>query len=317
MLGNETYLVTGAGGFIGSHIVDRLRTISNESPNGQVHALGRSFGKLSELNAPGDFTFHQCDLQDNATLYPLLASIKPHVIIHLASEPDAAESGEHSRNCIANNLVSTVNLLDAFASSGNPQGMVYGDSTKVYGSAPSPYRSDVRPEPNSSYSITKAASWEFVRLQARLSGFSAVAIRPTLIYGPRQPDNIISVILDAIRENQSSFTIQGGSQTRAPLHIDDAVDAYIRTVENIAALNSKIINIGGAEEFRVADIARHVVRNAGSDMRILCESTMRDTEILQSSVDLSEAEDLLGWKPSISLAQGLIPFRESILENTV
>jgi len=73
MLGNETYLVTGAGGFIGSHIVDRLRTISNESPNGQVHALGRSFGKLSELNAPGDFTFHQCDLQDNATLYPLLA----------------------------------------------------------------------------------------------------------------------------------------------------------------------------------------------------------------------------------------------------
>ncbi|MFP6584135.1 MAG: NAD(P)-dependent oxidoreductase [Candidatus Hydrogenedentota bacterium] len=316
MLGNKKIVITGAGGFIGSHVVEGIQARLEHSSTCQLYAVGRSLGKLSQLKRRNGFSFHTCDLLHRETLYPLLASINPHLVIHLASEPDAPESVVHSQNCIANNLIATVNLADAFASSKNPEGMVYGDSTKSYGSAPSPYRSDVRPEPNSSYSITKAAGWDFIKLQAKLSGFSAVAIRPTLIYGARQPKNIIGVLYNAILEKQPSFAIQGGSQTRAPLHIDDAVDAFLRAANHVKKLNFKVINIGGAEELTVAEIARCVVQSVGSDMEIICNDTMRQTEIFQSTVDLSEARDLLGWKPSIPFFEGLVSCREQLVEKT-
>ncbi len=305
LLGNKTILVTGAGGFIGSAIIERLQRERLDSSGVSIHALGRKFGKLSQLDRHDGFTFHECDLIDNAALQKIVSSVRPHVLIHLASSSDSAESVEHARDSVVNNILATVNLVDAFAKSGNPEGVVYGDSTKVYGSALPPYHSGVRPIPNSSYAITKGAGWDFIRLQAARSGFSAVAIRPTLIYGIRQPKNIVRVLLDAIDSKEAQFTLQGGSQTRAPLHIDDAVDAFLAAANSLEKLNSKVINIGGPEEFTVAEIADRVVSSMGSDMKIYCQEDMRETEILHSTVDLSEAKDLLGWWPSVSFEDGV------------
>ncbi len=316
MLDNKRILVTGAGGFIGSNLVEGLQRNRADSPGLEIHALDRNLGKLSQLDRQDGFTFHDCNLKDDNALQHLMKSVCPHVVIHLASSPDAPQSAEHSRSSIANNLVATVNLLDAFACSDNPHGLVYGDSTKVYGSAPPPYRSDVRPAPNSAYSITKAAGWDFIKLQARLSGFHAVAIRPTLIYGARQPKNIISVLLDAIQSKQPQFSLQGGSQTRAPLHIDDAVQAFLSAVISLKHLDSKVINIGGAEELSVAEIAERVVHSTNSNMKILCENAMRKTEILQSTVDLSEAKELLGWSPSILFSDGIRLCQEDIVQES-
>jgi nucleoside-diphosphate-sugar epimerase len=313
---NKTILITGAGGFIGSSIIDRLQQDRLESPSIEIHALGREYGKLAQLNRQDGFTFHECDLLDDASLQGIVASVNPHVVIHLASSPDAPESAGHARDSIANNILATVNLADAFAQSANPEGVVYGDSTKVYGSAAPPYHSGVRPIPNSAYAITKGAGWDFIRLQATLSGFAAVAIRPTLIYGVRQPRNIIRVLLDSIEAKETQFSVQGGAQTRAPLHIDDAIDAFLAAAYRLDRLDSQVINIGGAEELTVAEIAQQVVSCMESDMKIHCAEDMRETEILHSTVDLSEAEDLLGWRPRVSFSEGIPLCLENLMEES-
>jgi len=305
MLHNQRILITGASGFIGSHILERLQQDGTPGAGATVHALARTRGKLNELPHLNGFDFHECDLTDPVAVQSVVSKIRPQVILHLASAPDGKQSGGHSHTSIRSNIVATVNLLDAAAADGHTTAFVYGDSTKVYGASPAPYTAATPPAPNSAYSITKAAGWEFVKLYAERANFDAVALRPTLIYGPRQPVNLIGNLLHAVQARQPVFRLQGGSQTRSPLYIEDAVDAFLAAAERAESLNGRAINIGGPEELTIADIAETVVRCADGRMRIEHNGLMRDTDVSRSAVDLSEAEALMGWRPATPLAEGL------------
>jgi len=292
-------LVTGASGFVGAALVHRLLGMG-----ALVAVLSRTVGRLSMLEQNDRYRFLSCDLTDQEATLEVLSVTRPQVVFHLASQPDGPENYEHSQRAIASNLNGTLNLLEGFR---RVQGklFVYGDTTKSYGNSGVPYL-EANPEvPNSSYSITKATGWSFCHLYAKLHGFAAVSVRPTMIHGPGQSFNLFNYLIQSLRRGDSEIRIDGGSQTRDPLYIDDAVDAYLMSARE--DLSGRIVNIGGGVERSVQDLSELVVRLAGSDTPVVCcPADVRPTEILRSYCDNAEAKNLTSWSPGYSQEEGLL-----------
>jgi nucleoside-diphosphate-sugar epimerase len=293
-------LVTGASGFIGSHLVERL-----VRDGAIVSALSRTEGQLAELAGRLSVEFFACDLAQTEQTRRLLESCSPSIVYHFAAYPDGQETFERFRNNITANIESTVNLLEAFKSAGGKT-FVFGDSTKAYGDSPAPYTSHTPLQPLSSYAIAKAAGWQFCELYRRLYGTNVVSVRPTMIYGPRQNYNLITYVVQAVLKGQSEIPLMGGLQTRDPLYIDDALEAFVAIGQSSDHLSGRVVNLAGGDERPIVDIARMVVELMGSTARIVPRADQaRPTDTTRSSCDNGEAKMLLNWEPGTSLRDGL------------
>jgi nucleoside-diphosphate-sugar epimerase len=293
-------LVVGGSGFIGSRLVARL-----VEAGVQVAALSRSAGKLQGLVAPERYRFLECDITSAEQSRRAVLGFGPEIVYFLAGHPDAAESLEQAERCLQVNVRGLLNILDAVVSAGGKLAVI-GDSSKIYGNREVPYRDDTAPDPRSSYSISKIAGWEHAKLYARLYGLAVVSIRPTLIYGPGQAHNLISAVAASAARSNEEIRLAGGSQTRAPLYIDDAVDALMRVGEAGSSLAGAVINLGGPEERSVLEIARMTVQALGREVMVSEDtSQLRATETPRSVCDNAAARRLLGWEPLTSLHEGL------------
>ena len=302
-LAGRRVLVTGASGFIGAHLVRRLAVHGV-----QVAGLSRTRGRLENEDAP--WTPICCDLKDSARLRDVLGSFEPQVVFHFASHPDARESAAHTRACVEDNVLGTLNLLEALRPWPGIS-LVYGDSVKVYGTSSVPHRSGRALEPLNAYAITKLAGWNLCDMYRRLHGMYAVAVRPTLIYGPGQGYNLVSFLCEAVWSEQAVIRLDGGSQTRDPVFIDDAVDAFLLAAERCPALSGQVIHIGGGREMAVADLARLTVGLLGSAQEVVpMPNQARPTEMWRSWCDNTEAGDLLGWAPQVTLEEGILKTAE-------
>ena len=293
-------LVAGAGGFIGSHLVERLVA------NGEIVAgLSRSWGKLPEINSKS-FVFYPCDLTDAEQTRKCLNDFKPNIVLNFAAYPDGRESYDQALQTIQNNLIGTLNLLDAFANLGG-SAFILGDSCKIYGLEPPPYSSDTKVNPNSSYAISKLSAWNFCTLYQNLYGVKVISIRPTIVYGPRQPLNIFSAVLEKIATGETEITLDGGTQTRDPLYISDLIDLCLLAIENIDKVTGMVLNLGGGSEVTVFDLVKLIVNTKKSIATVTsCPDRIRKTELQRCYCDNEEIERLLGWKPQVSLQEGII-----------
>jgi len=292
-------LVTGGSGFIGSHLVSRYL-----ADGAHVASLARSIGRAEEHVGKERFEFLECDLADRDACRRAVEGFEPTVVLHYAAHPDAPESAGHARACVQVNITGTINLLEAFQTDGGV--FLYGDSTKVYGNQPGPYTSSTSVAPNSSYAITKSAGWALCRAIGSEQGLRVVSVRPTLIYGPGQPRNVIGYVIGEALAGADSIELQGGRQTRDPLFVSDAVEAIVRVVERASSLDGETIVIGGGEEVSIKKLAQLVVEQAGGSCEIVArEDDVRQTEIWRSAADNSEASALLGWSPGVSLRDGI------------
>jgi dTDP-glucose 4,6-dehydratase len=293
-------VVTGAGGFLGFHLSDYLL-----HAGALVGGLARTKGRMQELERSRNFSFLACDLEDAEDTTKKIQTFCPEILFHLAAQPDAKEELSQYHATIKANILATVNALEAFRVCGGEL-FIYGDSSKVYGNIEVPIREALPVKPLSSYAIAKVAGWEFCKLYARLYGFATVSVRPTLIYGPRQGTNLISYVIDAALDGQDTLRLDGGTQTRDPLYIHDAIHAFAAIIPKGRELNGRIISISGGFEITVADLAQLIVKIMGSNMRVDTDLTrMRATETMRSCCDIHEAFETIGWQPQISLEQGL------------
>jgi UDP-glucose 4-epimerase len=297
----KTVVVTGAGGFIGYHLVRALLDL-----DANVVAVDVQRGRLSNLLPNARFTFMQRDLCDPASVAEIFAGLDPHIVFHLASLPDAEESFQHAMRSIEITLKPTISLLEAFSHSPNREIFVFGDSSKVYGNCGQPYTMGLPDAPNSSYAVTKAAAWHFCELYARCFGVPSVSIRPTMIYGPLQPRNVISYVIESVLAGREEIKLQGGDQTRSPLYVDDAVTSYLMAGQRGEAVSEKVINIAGPQEYSVVELAREIVSILGAETPVIpCMTTKRPTEIERSTCDNQEAAQWLGWSPRVTLREGV------------
>jgi nucleoside-diphosphate-sugar epimerase len=292
-------LITGAGGFLGSHLVERLTSLGAE-----VMGISRSRGNL-DLLPPSICSFKACDLRDREAIAHVCRSFRPQIVFHLASQRDASEGYSQAKACVEGNLAATLNVLDAACESG-ASSFIYGDSCKVYGNCDVPFRESMPARPLSSYAATKAAGWEYCLLYARLHEIAVVSIRPTIIYGPRQSFNLVTHVTESVMAGRGEIRLDGGSQTRDPLYIDDAIEAFIFAGRSAAQLRGRVINIGGGHEITVADLARETLKALDRQLPIICDSSRRRlTETQRSYCDNAEARELLAWTPRIGLNEGL------------
>jgi nucleoside-diphosphate-sugar epimerase len=302
-------LVTGASGFLGAHLVARLI-----AEGARVGALARGRGCLDEFELMRPFTFLPCDLTDAAATREAFEGFAPEIVFHFASHPDACEQHEHMQTVLEVNAGGTLNTLEALRLCGG-RAILYGDSCKVYGSqAAVPYREATPVDPGSSYALSKLAGWHLCLLYSRLHGIAAVALRPTLIYGPRQGLNLITFAVDRLLAGHAEIPLDGGVQTRDPLFVADALDAFVAAAERAHLLDGRVINLGGGHELTVEALVGLVVELSGRRSRVVSyPERARPTEIWRSFCDNAEAEQLLGWRPRTPLRSGLVQTIEHLL----
>ncbi len=292
--------VIGATGFIGSHLTERL-----VRDGATVLAIARSGRRLSNLQAvAGEHEFRACDILDRESICAALREFRPEVVFHLAAGADAQESFSHMACALASNAIGTGNALEA-ASRAQAGVFVYADSCKVYGNGEVPYRLEQPEAPVCSYAIGKSAGWRLCRLASTLTGMAVCGLRATFVYGPRQNPNLITHVRDCARLGRP-VRLMGGSQTRDLLYVDDAVCAFLAAAHKSAA-HGRTIPVGGGHELSVVQICRQVLRALGQTVDVVPDAVeVRLTEIRRSYCDNADAAELLGWRPAVSLEEGLL-----------
>jgi UDP-glucose 4-epimerase len=296
---NMKVAVLGATGFMGSHLAERLVSMGAE-----VLAVAKTRTRFDALAPIADrIRFVTSDLVEDSGLF---TDFRPKKVFHLASLPDGAETFQHMRESLRQNTEMVINVLEQ-AAAAKVETVVFGDSSKVYGNEAVPYEESSQPKPVCSYAIAKAAAWNFCKLYSRLHpDCHVVALRPTLVYGPGQNINLISYLMRAMRRSATTpITVQGGWQTRDPLYVGDAVNAFVLAAVTPSA-RGRAIPIGGGEEMTLAEICSRVKQAMGSETPIdFATAPMRETEIFRSVCNNRDARRILGWQPTVSFAEGL------------
>jgi UDP-glucose 4-epimerase len=291
--------VLGGTGFIGSHLVKRLVQDGLD-----VLVVARSEARLSNIDTPRrSWNLAICDICQRDEVVDAIGSFKPEAVFHLAADPDGAESFDQFTRVAQSIVTGTVNALEASQLSGAGL-FIYADSSKVYGNAEVPYTKDLNPRPICSYAIAKAAAWQMCQLASSFSDLQVCSLRPTFVYGPRQNYNLITYVRDCSRKGQP-ICLQGGSQTRDLLYVDDVVSAFTAVLTSPSAWGHAI-PVGSGRSLSVTDLCRVILRVLGADAEIRANAHLpRLTEIWQMQCDNSDAKALLDWSPQTSLEEGL------------
>lgn len=302
MLSAKNIVITGCTGFIAPHLFNKILSEDCNFLLLSRRAIDNDIFKSSHNN----FSNILVDLNDAQKVIEIISAFNPHVIFHLASKPDAPENYQHVTETIDNNIKCTVSLLEAFSRCDNAESFVYGDSVKVYGNVGKHYNHASPIIPNSSYAIAKLAAWHFCKLYGSLHQFNSISVRPTLIFGPGQPVNIFDFVIKSILKGQKEITLMGGDQTRSPLYINDAVNAYIKAVDCAEEANGKVFNIGGKDELKVIDLVQMIIDLMDADVIVhKSQENIRDTEIATSMVDLDETLMCFDWKPEYDFSHAI------------
>jgi nucleoside-diphosphate-sugar epimerase len=283
------YVVTGAAGFIGSHLTEALLARGDEVR--AVDAFTDYYDPaLKEENARA-FDVERIDLAAGE-----LELDGVDGVFHLAAQPGVRPSFEHFDLYLRRNVLATQRLLEAAARAGAR--LVLASSSSVYGDAEEyPTREDATPRPLSPYGVTKLAAEHLTRA----ASVDAVVLRYFTVYGPRQrPDMAFSRLVDSLLSDRE-FELYGDA-SRSFTFVGDVVAATVAAMERGPA--AALYNVGGGEEASMRDAIALLEGIAGRELRVRAEGRARG-DARRTSADVSRIGSELGWSPATSLAEGL------------
>src|SRR3954465_6464841 len=298
-------LVTGAAGFIGSHLCERLvaegwRVVGVDAFT-EYYDRADKLANLGALDGAPKFELVEDDLT-RMDLAPLLADAP--LVFHLAAQPGVAPSfGEGFARYTADNMLATQRVLEAAAAAGCPR-VVWASSSSVYGDAAAYpcIEGETPTAPRSPYGVTKRACEDLAAIYGS-GGLSTVGLRYFTVYGPRQrPDMAMRKLCEALLDG-ASFPMYGdGSQSRDFTHVADAVDATFRAA--IAADPARIYNVGGGHEATLAEVIA-LLEELADRPAVLDRRPAQTGDVRRTAADTPRAHAALGGEPSIALREGL------------
>lgn len=294
------FLITGAAGFLGSSLANRLVREGH-----LVRGLDDlSTGDPASLSSEVHFT--RGDVNDRPKLWSLLQDVD--CVYHLAARVVVPESVLYPREYNLVNVGGTVSLMEAMRDVGVRR-VVFISSGAVYGDQQQqPVREDALPEPRSPYAVSKLAAEFYVKTIGALWGIETLCLRVFNAYGPGQhiPPVHAPVVMAFLRQslNNGTLVIHGdGEQTRDYVYVDDVVNAMI-AASTAPEVNQLTINVGSGKETSVRDLAAMVVAVTGSEPEVVY-NPRSDRGSSRLCADISLASDMLNFKPGISLETGL------------
>ena len=249
-------LVTGAAGFIGSHVCDELLRLGHE-----VTALDDLSGGFLD-HVPGGAAFVQGSINDVVLINRLFEERRFDYVFHLAAY--AAEGLSHFIKSFnyTNNLLGSVNLINAAVNAGTVRCFVFTSSIAVYGRNQLPMHEGLTPQPEDPYGIAKYAVELDLREAHEMFGLNYVVFRPHNVYGERQNigdryRNVIGIFMNQIMQGKPMTIFGDGTQTRAFSFIDD-VSPVIAECINRPASHNRVFNVGADTPYSVRDLAETV-----------------------------------------------------------
>jgi nucleoside-diphosphate-sugar epimerase len=294
-------LVTGATGFLGSHLVTRLL-----AEGAQVHALTSAVSSVYPqrlLPVRDQITLHEGSLADRSAMDAVVDASRPQLVFHLGAYTHVGKSWQRVDECVQVNVQGTVNLLQALAA--HPvERFVYAGTSEIYGDVEVPFREDGPVNPISPYSVSKYAGERYCRMFQQGKGWPLVMVRPFNAYGPAQsPDRVIpEIIVRALRGQRLRMT--QGKQTREFNYATDVAAGFLAA--GLRGEPGRLYNIGCGHEVSMADLATTVLRLMGDPITAeLGALPDRPTEIWRMHADSSRARTELGWAPEVELEEGL------------
>ncbi|MCQ5341355.1 MAG: GDP-mannose 4,6-dehydratase [Candidatus Methanomethylicia archaeon] len=292
-------LVTGSSGFIGSHLVERLRI--------------EGFKVIGLDYRPSIFTDIVGDVRDYDLLKGIMQNI--NVVVHCAAQTSVIKSVENPIFDAENNILGTLNILEAARRTNKIECFIYLSSAAVYGI---PYYVPIDENhpchPISPYGISKLAGEYYTKVYFEIYNLPTICIRLFNVYGKNQDiespySSVISKFINRIIKNLPLIIYGDGEQTRDFIHVNDVVDMIIKAIECKEAIG-ETFNCGTGKETSINELARIMMSLSGKTLEIKY-SNARSSDIRRSCADIRKAEKLLGFKPKISLEKGL----EELLKN--
>ena len=289
------YIVTGAAGFIGSHLAETLVAAGHDVVG--VDSYTDYYDRaLKEENARG-LDVLRSDLADDD-----LDLDGVDGVFHLAAQAGIRSFGDVFPVYVRRNLIATQRVFETAAAAGVR--VVFASSSSIYGQAESyPTPEDATPQPISPYGITKLGCEHLARAYATAFGLDAVALRYFTVYGPRQrPDMFFRRVCDALAAG-GSFEIYGtGEQSRSFTEVADAVGATIAAMERAPA--GAVYNVGGGDEASMLAAIAELERISGRRLDVAHVDPARG-DVRRTKADVSQIREALGWEPATGLSEGL------------
>ncbi|MBL8550439.1 MAG: NAD-dependent epimerase/dehydratase family protein [Hyphomonadaceae bacterium] len=278
-------LVTGASGFIGSHLCARLI-----ASGADVHAVSRYPHEAGEL------TWHRADLTDIAAVRAIVAKVKPDIVYHLASHVSGSRALEAVQLCASGNLFSTINVLTAVTEAGC-------ERVILAGSLEEPQSGDETP--SSPYAVAKGASTAYARMFHALYRTPVVMARLFMVYGPGQYDlkKLVPYVTVSLLRNTAPALTAGGRDVDW-IYVEDVVSGLVASAHAQGVVGERV-DLGSGKLVKVRDVALQLAREIGSQAQpqfgAAPERAMEQIRV----ADPADAFAKLSWRPSVGLQDGL------------
>jgi UDP-glucuronate 4-epimerase len=289
------YVVTGAAGFIGSHLSEALIERGHEVV--AVDSFTDYYDPaLKEENAAA-FEVARLDLAEED-----LALDGFDGVFHLAGQPGVRSFGDVFEDYVRRNLLASRRVFESAAAAGAR--VVFASSSSIYGEAESyPTHEDAQPRPISPYGITKLGCEQLANAYAKGFGLDAVVLRYFTFYGPRQrPDMALARIVDVLSQG-AEFELYGdGLQSRSFTYVADGVEATIKAMEEAPA--GALYNLGGGTETTIREVIATLEDLSGRTLDLV-ERPAAAGDVRRTSADTTRIQRDLGWRATTQLEDGL------------
>ena len=322
-------LITGAAGFIGFHVAERLLTqghavVGIDNLN-DYYEVSLKQARLARIESRPNFRFLKLDLADRAAMAELFAREKFDRVIHLAAQAGVRYSIDNPHAYADANLVGHLNVLEGCRQTGVGH-LLYASSSSVYGlNRKTPFStSDSVDHPVSLYAATKKANELMSHSYAHLYGLPTTGLRFFTVYGPwGRPDMALFKFTQSILAGRPIDVYNQGDMRRDFTYIDDIAEAVVRlmaviptqnpdwTVESGSPAESsapyRVYNIGNSQPVQLTEFIHELERALGVSARMNL-LPMQPGDVLETSADTSALEAVIGFKPKTPLADGLAHF---------
>lgn len=294
-------LVTGAAGFMGSHLVDTLIKEGHE-----VFGIDDLSGGYKR-NVNPKSRFYKADLRNRKEIDEIVSEVKPDILYHLAADATEGRSQFTPINCTERGILAYINAITPCINNGIRK-VIVTSSISIYGSQKPPFDESMPRKPDDVYGVNKAALEEVTEILSDVYGFAYVILRPHNVYGEKQNladpyRNVIGIWINALFREKPIYIYGDGEQLRAFSYIQDVTPCIIKAGFSDKC-TGEIINIGGKEPVTINKVARIIMEEFGRETEVI-HLPSRPKEVKYAYSTHQKSERLLDYEERFSLREGI------------